>query len=174
MIWEGDSRPRRGVAGLDLKVQLVTNQPAWLDKRSAGMDRNVVGDSGGMSKATRLQKSRLTKQLICEQTPLRRETRAEALERVKEHKRRRTKHSLRTPRSCCCMQKMCSQGHTRCVHLCKCGWMSKPAYVRVCLCVCVRGSCASTELLTLCPFILCGERSIIFTDLFNLASRREL
>lgn len=54
------------------------------------MDRNVVGDSSDMSKATRLQKSRLPKELICEQTPPRRETRAAALERVNEHKQDET------------------------------------------------------------------------------------
>lgn len=36
--------------------------------------------------------------------------------------------------------------------------------------VCVRARAAPT----LCPLMLCGERSIIFYDLFNLASRREL
>lgn len=51
------------------------------------MDRNVVGDSSGMSKATRLQKSRLTKELICELTRTQERNQSEALEQVNEHER---------------------------------------------------------------------------------------
>lgn len=69
VIYKGDmglwtlerSRPARS------EGPQATNQSVLPDKRSAGMDRNVVGDSCGMSKATRLQKSRLTKELICVQ-----------------------------------------------------------------------------------------------------------
>lgn len=62
LVYKGDmglwtperSRPPRS------EGSRATNQPALPDKRSGGTDRNVVGDSGGMSKATRLQKSGLT------------------------------------------------------------------------------------------------------------------
>lgn len=50
-----------------------------------------------------------------------------------------------------------------CARASVCLWLVR-ARVRAC-------ECAAP---TLCPLMLCGERSIIFYDLFNLASRREL
>ena len=88
--YKGDTGLWRGVARLDLKkVHEPQISPAPADKRSAGMDRNVVGDSSGMSKATRLQKSRRTKELICELTRTQERNQSEALEQVNEHERLR-------------------------------------------------------------------------------------
>lgn len=143
--YKGDTGLWRGVARLDLKkVHEPQISPAPADKRSAGMDRNVVGDSSGMSKATRLQKSRRTKELICELTRTQERNQSEALEQVNEHERLRWcrggggRNFLRElPRSCCCMQKnMCSQGQR--VFLC--AFMLMCLAVRACarVCVCVR------------------------------------
>lgn len=65
----------------------------------------------------------------------------------------------------------------QCIYVKMCGYLRlyTCAQASVCLwlvCVSVR-VCARTAP-TLCPLMLCGERSIIFYDLFNLASRREL
>lgn len=106
------------------------------------MDRNVVGDSSGMSKATRLQKSRLTKELICELTRTQERNQSEALEQVNEHERlcggggRNILREL--PRSCCCMQKNVLAG-TVCVSVrVYANVFSRPSLCAcVCVCLCV-------------------------------------
>lgn len=173
--YKGDTGLWRGVARLDLKkVHEPQISPAPADKRSAGMDRNVVGDSSGMSKATRLQKSRRTKELICELTRTQERNQSEALEQVNEHERLRwcgggTQLPQRTPPLVLLHAKKYVLAGTACVSVrVYANVFSRPS---LCACVCL---CARAEAPTLRPFILCGERSIIFTDLFNLASRREL
>lgn len=53
-LWTPErSRPARSTS----EGAQATNQPTLPDKRTAGMDRNVVGDSSVMSKAVRVQKN---------------------------------------------------------------------------------------------------------------------
>lgn len=51
-LWTPErSRPPRSAS----EGTRATNQPTLADKRTTGMDRNVVGDSSVMSKAVRVQ-----------------------------------------------------------------------------------------------------------------------
>lgn len=53
-LWTPErSRPPRSTS----EGTRATNQPTLADKRTTGMDRNVVGDSSVMSKAVRVQKN---------------------------------------------------------------------------------------------------------------------
>lgn len=123
-LWTSErSRPARSKGPRD------TNQRGLPDKRRTGTDRNVVGDSNGMSKATGLQKPRLTKELICAYShpPTPRETRVRTLEQVNKREQQRTKHSGRSYQ---CMENVlpCRLGVQLCVHLCKSALMVKRTY----------------------------------------------
>lgn len=118
----------------------ATNQSVPPDKRSAGMDRNAVGDSCGMSKATRLQKSRPTKKLICER-PLR------PPQKGKSESKPWNKLTNMTRGGWYISSENSLLTGTVCLSLC--------AFMQMCTCVCEAGLCLCRAL-TLRPFILRG------------------
>lgn len=133
-----------------------------------------------MSKATRLQKSGLTEELISEQPSLQVEKpEMKPWKKLTNTKNHTANYSKTTARLFWCIwrkkKKKKKSWHGRCIYV------KMRGYPRLYTCarasVCLWLVCASVRVRaapTLCPLMLCGERSIIFYDLFNLASRREL
>lgn len=148
----------------------ATNQPALPDKRSTGTDWNVKGDSRGMSKASRLQKSGTTKELHFQHPPAtthpnqpytrphhRRKTSAKTLQQVNKRQHRRADYPQRTARLRCCMQKRRPGDSARtfpCIY-------AKTLMLRLCLCACT----------TPTPRPVFVEGNNIFTNLFSLPFR---